>query len=161
MVMVMEKILMITDTMNERMLKRGDDPLGGSKYISQSRHMHSQEQLLMMMLTAMVMVVMVMVVTMVWSQKHKLLYCSRCVDDWGGEILYNDDEIGMMSGHWSVISDDFCHFCFLRRDFYIEQNESVPLLQPWSNFLQPVWFVLSIAANNTFKGFIDKICLFW
>ena len=64
MVMVM-KILMITDTMNERMLKRGDDPLGGSKYISQSRHMHSQEQLLMMMLTAMVMVVMVMVVTMV------------------------------------------------------------------------------------------------
>ena len=56
MVMVM-KILMITDTMNERMLKRGDDPLGGSKYISQSRHMHSQEQLLMMMLTVMVMVV--------------------------------------------------------------------------------------------------------
>ena len=71
--------------------------------------MHSQEQLLMMMLT-----VMVMVVTMVWSQKHKLLYCSRCVDDWGGEILYNDDEIGMMSDHWSLIRDDFCHFCFLK-----------------------------------------------
>ena len=169
MVMVM-KILMITDTMNERMLKRGDDPLGGSKYISQSRHMHSQEQLLMMMLTAMVMVVMVMVVTMVWSQKHKLLYCSRCVEDWGGEILYNDYEIGMMSG---LVSDDFCHFCFLRRDFYIEQNESgaiaAALIQFFAtclicsvncckqHFQRFYWQNLSLLVTNIEKrGWFDK-----